>query len=272
MLRATPHLGGSAFNLLYPWEAECQQLLIWRSNFILYKGSPLTSSKIIHYHRGTYVAMSEKLFDRCSRREPPARDNVLPAARLSWVRDAKLVRLSLCRPERIVFWKKTNTQKRHHRTLLEDDVIDLCPMITLTFLKRRAAACDCPRWRRSSWLTSCRLAYEFRDAKESTEFERFRKIPPLFRSRPAAGLSRGLILDIIVNRSFSETPVDPLKWILLIALIMVPVRICQLRIIRFPSSNKSGLLRSDTKQSIQRWRNLKIDRKIRIYYKPQICR
>lgn len=29
-------------------------------------------------------------------------------------------------------------------------------------------------------------------------------------------------MDMIVNRSFNDTPVEPVKWILLIELIMVP--------------------------------------------------
>lgn len=53
--------------------------------------------------------------------------------------------------------------------------------------------------------------------------ERFRRKPP-FRSRPPPPAlpprSDGLILEMTVNRSFNETPVELLKWILLIAFIV----------------------------------------------------
>lgn len=67
-----------------------------------------------------------------------------------------------------------------------------------------------------------------RDDIESTEFDRFRSMPPLDRPPPPTpfrpySLS---ILDITVKRSFSETPVELLKWILLIELIISVVFKC----------------------------------------------
>lgn len=72
-------------------------------------------------------------------------------------------------------------------------------------------------WRRSSWLTKARLAAEPRDGIESTELERLRSPPPEAPPLPERPddepppFSSGLTLDMIVNRSFSDTPVELLK-------------------------------------------------------------
>lgn len=113
---------------------------------------------------------------------------MFPAARRNWTRELILLRFSFCRPDLIFLFRN------------------------------RSCECCPPMWRRSSWLTKARLAREPREGIESTELDRLRSplgTPwpwPSARPKAAPALSSpGLTLDMIVNRSFSDTPVELLK-------------------------------------------------------------